>query len=268
MDKKTKYNQGRWNELSREGVEFGRPWLDLTKEKAEQETDPYQMLGKVANKQVLLLASGGGQQSAAFGFLGAKVTVVDFSDVQLAADKKAAEHYGHNPKLLQRDMRDLSCFEDNAFDIVWHGHSIGFIPEVETVFKEVARVLRPGGYYRMSCCNPFFARLHEGHWNGKGYVMNGEYKQGAEMEPGPWDIWDEKGKAKKVQGPYEYIHTLSTLINIPISLGFILLGAWEGGIEPGPHKEGSWGHFTTVCPPYLEFYWRKDHARKNAGQGT
>ena len=39
------------------------------------------------------------------------ITVMDLSDEQLANDKRAADHYGLSPVLLQGDMRDLSRFD-------------------------------------------------------------------------------------------------------------------------------------------------------------
>ena len=46
-------------------------------------------------------------------------------------------------------MRDLSRFGAQAFDVVWHAHSITFVPDVHTVFAEVQRVLRTGGLYHV-----------------------------------------------------------------------------------------------------------------------
>ena len=47
------------------------------------------------HKDVLCLAAGGGQQSAVFGLLGARVTVIDFTQGQLDGDITAAKHYGY-----------------------------------------------------------------------------------------------------------------------------------------------------------------------------
>jgi 2-polyprenyl-3-methyl-5-hydroxy-6-metoxy-1,4-benzoquinol methylase len=52
------------------------------------------LLGDISGKRVLCLAAGGGQQSAAFGLLGADVTVFDLSDEMLARDQAAASRYG------------------------------------------------------------------------------------------------------------------------------------------------------------------------------
>ena len=53
---------------------------DLDERKARERINPYGVLKEVAGKDVLCLASGGGQQSAAFGVLGARVTVFEDRD--------------------------------------------------------------------------------------------------------------------------------------------------------------------------------------------
>jgi hypothetical protein len=73
----------------------------------------------------------------------------------------------------------------------------------------------------------------------------------------PWEIWTDSGAPKRVVGPREFVHAFSTLINVPLQLGFRLRGAWEDGVEPCPGTPGSWAHFTAVCPPYLVFWWQR-----------
>ena len=58
MDELARHNQERWEELSREGVPFGRPWLELTPEEARKWVDPEGMLPEISGRDVLLLAPG------------------------------------------------------------------------------------------------------------------------------------------------------------------------------------------------------------------
>ena len=46
---------------------------------------------------------------------------------------------------IQGDMADLSCFEDGAFDFVFHPCSNCFAEDNRPVWREAYRVLRPGG---------------------------------------------------------------------------------------------------------------------------
>src|SRR5258706_5491827 len=147
MDDIAKYNSDRWNALARSRAIFTRPWLDLPPDDAQQRFDPELRLGELSGKDVLCLAGGGGQQSAAMALLGANVTVVDLSEAQLERSREAAAHYGHPVTTLQGDMRDSSFLGAAAFDVVVHPYSINFVPEAAAVFEQVARVLRTGGMY-------------------------------------------------------------------------------------------------------------------------
>ena len=133
----------------------------------------------LTGKNVLCLASGGGQQSAVFGLLGARVTVLDLTAGQLAADREAAEHYGYKVTTVQGDMRDLSAFADASFDYVFHPISIVFVPEVREVYREVARVLRTAGLYWVSHCNPATSPTTfdgpDNGWDGVGYRIAEPY---------------------------------------------------------------------------------------------
>ena len=117
MDEIARYNKDRWEELAEANVEFSRPYLDLDPPRARECVDPHGMIGEVDGKDVLCLASGGGQQSAAFGVLGANVTVLDLSETQLQRDRQAAAHHGRRIETVQGDMRDLSRFGDASFDV-------------------------------------------------------------------------------------------------------------------------------------------------------
>src|SRR5207244_1355158 len=90
-------NEQLWEKLVREECGYTIPWLALDPVLLRQyatgqletvpdsliEMYPPGVLADVEGKEVLCLASGGGQQSAVFGLLGARVTVVDLAEGQL-----------------------------------------------------------------------------------------------------------------------------------------------------------------------------------------
>lgn len=134
QDKSTSRNKQWWQKMVAEKCGFTRPWLDLTKKdilryrsgalnnhEQLQNIFPVEILCDIDGKDVLCLASGGGQQSAVFGLLGARVTVVDFSEKQLDGDRKAAAHYGYEVTTIQADMRDLSSSADGCLPGALHG---------------------------------------------------------------------------------------------------------------------------------------------------
>jgi SAM-dependent methyltransferase len=259
MDDIAQTNRERWNALARANVEYSQPFLNFTPEQAAQYVYRHGVLKDVRGKRVLCLASGGGQDSAAFGLLGADVTVLDLSDVQLERDRQAAEAHGLKVTTLHGDMRDLSAFSDSSFDVVWQVYSINFVPSVEPVFREVARVLKPGGIYFMQCANPFVQGVDEGGWNGESYPLRSLYLDGEDMTASfpHWDVEQPDGTTVRLAGPHEFRHTLSTVLNSLVSNGFILLGLWEWMRNDENTEPGSWAHFTQVAPPYLSTFWQR-----------
>jgi SAM-dependent methyltransferase len=266
MDDIARHNQARWDELARSGVEYARPYLDLTRETARAVVDARRMLdrlGALEGREVLCLASGGGQQSVAFALLGARTTVLDLSSAQLERDREAAAHYGLSITAVQGDMRDLSMFGDAHFDVVWHAYSINFVPDVRPVLAEVVRVLRPGGLYRLDWANPFTANLDESDWCGHGYPLRSPYRDGEELafdHPG-WTFRDGEGNEREVPGPREFRHGLGTVINGLLAHGLQLLGIWEHGLGDPEAAPGTWEHLKAVAPRWLECWAIRAPAR-------
>jgi SAM-dependent methyltransferase len=250
-------NRQRWNDLARANVEYTIPFLDYTVEEARQRIGRHGILADLKGQRVLCLASGGGQDTAAFGLLGADVTILDLSDVQLERDRQAAEHHGYPIAIHQGDMRDLSRFEAATFDVVWQVYSINFVPSVEPVIEGVRRVLKPGGIYLLQFANPFVMTVDEDAWDGKAYPLKDPYLDGEDtLRIFPdWDVTQPDGTLLKLPGPHEYRHALSTLMNALASRGFTLLGLWEWMRSDENPEPGSWAYFTRVAPPYLETFW-------------
>lgn len=257
MDEIAKYNVARWKALVDANAVFTRPDLNLDAVSARESVDAEGRLGSLAGKDVLCLACGGGRQSAAFALLGANATVFDLSEAQLQRDAGAAAHYGIDVKTVCGDMRDLSCFESDAFDIVYHAYSLGFVPDPRVVFQQVARVLRPGGVYYFHCANPFYVGLSERDWNGEGYTLKQPYLDGAEVsyEDQEW-VYERSQSDAPILRPREYRHALSTLLGSLIEQSFMLLHVSDySDFDPDPKAEpGTWDHFVSVAPPWLKFW--------------
>jgi 2-polyprenyl-3-methyl-5-hydroxy-6-metoxy-1,4-benzoquinol methylase len=257
MDDVANYNIERWQALAQAHAVFTRAYLDLDKDSAREYLDPQGRLGDVAGKDVLCLAGGGGQQSVAFALLGANVTVVDISEAQLHRDQEAAAHYNLKLNLFQGDMRDLSRFGEDSYDIVWQPYSLNFVPDARVVFHEVARVLRVEGMYYFNCANPFVIGLGGKDWNRDGYALKLPYVDGAEITHED-ESWIYRGEAphEPIKKPKEYRHTLGTLLNGLIERGFLILNVSEQNFgTPNPGAEpGTPEHFTSVAPPWLTFW--------------
>lgn len=269
MDEIAKYNSERWKALAEADALFTRPALNLDPASARERVDPEGRLGSVAGKDVLCLASGGGQQSAAFALSGARVTVFDLSEEQLRRDREAAAHYGVDIRTRQGDMRDLSCFDEAAFDIVYHAYSLGFVPDARAVFRQVARVIRAGGIYHFNCANPFVLGLSEKDWNGEGYTLRHAYTDGAEVTYADQGWVYDRGKSDaEIPPAREYRHRLSTLVGGLVERGFVVLHISDySDFDPDPGAEpGTWDHLISIAPPWLSFWasYRPDIAPRTA----
>jgi ubiquinone/menaquinone biosynthesis C-methylase UbiE len=252
------FNKERWEELSASNIQYSVPALNLDPPSARKMIDPEGMLKHIENAEVLCLAASGGQQSAAFGILKAKVTVFDLSNNQLKKDEVAVNHYKYNVKTMQGDMQDLSIFTSQTFDVIWLAHSINFVPKIDKVLSEIARICRTGGKVRLNFTNPY---VH-GMWaepSGNGFLLSQPYIDGAQIhyaEP-YWTFTDQTGIKQRVEGPKEYRHSLSTIIKGLIQNGFEIDGMWEEvGTDPNP-EVGSWEHFKKIAPPWLTIWVHK-----------
>ncbi|CAN5343622.1 class I SAM-dependent methyltransferase [soil metagenome] len=261
MDAVGEYNLARWKALAEADALFTRPRLDLDVTSARKWIDPDGRFGEISGKDVLCLAAGGGQQSAAFALLGANVTVVDLSPEQLERDVRVSAEYGVNIKTVQADMRDLSQLASSSFDLVHQPYSINFVPDCLEVFGQVARLLRFGGQFWLSFGNPFTMNTRPDYWNGEGYVLDGPYVSGAEITytDQEW-VYDREGNAS-IEQPVEYRHNLATVINGLIDLGFSIRHLSDNtDIHPDGHAEpGSWDHFVAFAPPWLTLLARLEN---------
>ncbi|HUV43083.1 MAG TPA: class I SAM-dependent methyltransferase [Patescibacteria group bacterium] len=249
QDPKIQANKEWWEKMVAEDNGFTRPWLDLDPDIVRQYADgklknppkpldqmfPVSILTNVEGKDILCLASGGGQQSAVFGLLGANVTVVDIAEGQLEGDKRAAEHYGYRIKTIQSDMGDLSMLKSDSFDLVFQAPSMAYVPDVRKVYSEVARVLKSKGLYRIDAENPLSQFIeHDTAWDGKGYRITV-----------PYSVKEKKREGKEVT---EFRHYMEEIFNGLIENRFTIEHVEESpsynelygdGQQPEP---GSWLH--------------------------
>jgi SAM-dependent methyltransferase len=99
----------------------------------------------LAGKKLLGLACGGGQQMPLFAAAGADCTVLDYSERQLASERMVSEREGYGITIVRADMSKPLPFADESFDIIVHPVSNCYIREVEPLWRECYRILKPGG---------------------------------------------------------------------------------------------------------------------------
>ncbi len=198
------------------------PWIPV----------PREWFGDITGKDILCLASAGGQQVPIFAAAGANVTSFDLSDKQLEQDKKVARHERLNIIYQQGDMRDISVFDDESFDIIFHPVSNCFIPDVNPVWKESYRVLRKGGVLLAGFANPLLYLFDESD-PGKPFkleIINKiPYSDVELLDEQMKKLYEDKGY------PFEFGHTLDDLIGGQLKSGFSI----EGFYEDRHHDKGN-----------------------------
>jgi SAM-dependent methyltransferase len=228
------YNRNSWNLQSLEGCRWSTPFDDAVFEKAKtgqleviltpNKVVPADWLPPLTDTDVLMLASGGGQQSVQFAAAGATVTSFDASDVQLEKDADTAARHGLEIRTVQGDMADLSAFDDDSFELIFHPVSNVFAAAVRPVWKECTRVLRPGGRLLSGFMNPcFFLFDHEKA------EATGELEVKYSLPYSCMESLDEEQLSRQLEAQLsvEFSHSLEDQIGGQTDAGLVITGLYE-----------------------------------------
>ena len=189
----------------------------------ETKSVPLEWFPPFQGLNLLGLACGGGQQGPVFAALGANVTIFDNSSAQLERDQQVAIREGLNIHTVEGDMRNLSVFADETFDLIFHPVSNVFCPEVRPVWREAFRVLRFGGLLLAGFANPIYYMFgtHADEQETLQVKYAIPYSDLKDMEPEELDICIEEGI------PLEFGHSLTDLIAGQTDAGFAITGFYE-----------------------------------------
>jgi SAM-dependent methyltransferase len=201
---------------------------------------PRDWFGDIGGRDILCLASGGGQQGPILSAAGAWVTVFDASPGQLAQDEMVARREGLPLVTRQGFMHDLSAFEDASFDLIFHPVSNSYAPEIEPVWRECFRVLRPGGGLLAAFMNPI-VYVFDGEAEARGELIVGHALPFADVVDRPTD---ELERVIATAHTVEFSHTLETQIGGQLQAGFHLTALYED-VDRGPPESGRSVFFPT-----------------------
>ena len=113
-------------------------------------------IGDFKGRRILLPSSGDNHAAFAFAFLGAKVTSADISERQLENARIISENWGLDIEYICDNTKYLSRIADGTYDLVYTSNgTLTWINDLNEMYRNIARVLKRGGYSAMYDIHPF-----------------------------------------------------------------------------------------------------------------
>jgi SAM-dependent methyltransferase len=209
---------------------------------------------------VLCLAAGGGKHGPLYAAAGGRVTVVDLSPAMLELDRQVARERRIDLETIQGSMDDLGMLAAGRYDIVIHPVSTCYVPEVGRVFREVARVTKPGGRYVSQHKSPTSLQASLQPGAGGRYEVVHPRRGAGPLPPEPPSRLREAGTQ-------EFIHSLEALLGGLCLAGFMIEDVCEPDHTRPAATPGSFAHRAAFVPPYLRVLARRSgHATAAAAR--
>lgn len=254
------HNRRAWDERARRGQVFARPASeeDIEKLAPKLATSPW-LDGGVAGKKVLCLAAGGGRQAIQYAEAGGIVTVVDISPAMLELDRKVAAERGLDVRIVEASMDDLATLPDGSFDFVIQPVSTCYVPDIQKVYAEVARVMKAGGIYSSQHKQPGSLQADvKLSASGRGYEVQEMYYRATPLP-------EVTGSIHRESGTIEYLHRWEQLIGGLCRAGFVVEDVIEPNHADDKAEPGSFGHRSRYVPPYILIKARRTGVAKKKG---
>lgn len=232
MNNYTDINSGFFDKWVAEGWEWGTPISHEVFEKAKHgdwnmvltptKPVPKDWFCTLKGAKVLGLASGGGQQMPVFAALGAKCTILDYSDAQLESERLIAKRENYDIEIIKADMTKPLPLASDSFDLIFHPVSNCYIEDVQPVWNECYRILKKGGI------------LLAGLDNGIGFAFNDD--ETALKYKLPFNPLKNKQMYDDCfnnNWGLQFLHTLDEQIGGQLKAGFILKDIYQDSSGSG-----------------------------------
>jgi SAM-dependent methyltransferase len=243
------HNRRAWDRRALRGERFTRPAMDDDLRDPLRKLDASGWLGDIHGKRLLCLAAGGGKHALQYAAAGAVVTVVDISQEMLALDRAAAAERGLNVRIVQASMDDLSALGEGEFDVVIHPVSTCYVPDVSTVYREVARVTAAGGLYVSQHKQPASLQA-DVKPSPRGYELVEPYYRGGPL-PGV------EGSLHRESGTLEFLHRWEELLGGLCRAGFVIEDLAEPRHADPSAPAGTFQHRSAYVAPYVRIKARR-----------
>ena len=187
-------------------------------------------------KDILGLASGGGQQGPVMAAHDYRVAILDNSMRQLRAEKLVADRENYPVLPLQADMTQSFPFKDESFDMIIHPVSNCYIEDLQPTWNECYRVLRHGGVMMAGWTNPILYMFDDEALDSQDapLIIRNKLPYNGRLEI-------EKGAELTLDTGFQFSHTLEAQIGGQLRAGFLLKDFYED-TDPNDHL----GQYTSI----------------------
>ncbi|HEY95318.1 MAG TPA: class I SAM-dependent methyltransferase [Dehalococcoidia bacterium] len=183
-----------------------------------------EFIGNPEGKKACVISSGDNFAAFALASKGMKITSTDISELRLDIARERAAELGLVIDFFQCDSSNLSPVRDDKYDLVISTPgTYVWISDLEKVYSEVYRVLKPGGFFVFHEIHPF----------------NRPFKDQPEFEiaqpyfkPGPYTNEGEKGLT------HNFYWMMSDFLNALADSGLIIRRISEDPAEKPSYWEG------------------------------
>ncbi len=185
---------------------------------------------------MLELGSGGGPIAVAMAKQGAKVIAVDPSAEQLGYARRLCDREEVSVELHHGDLADLAFVRADTIDAAVSVYALGTVADLDRVFRQVHRVLRPDAPFVVSLPHPLWRvvdraeppALRRPYWD---------------RTPQPWSSGDETGQ--------DHPLTIGELFTSLVRAGFLVDTILEPEPSPGGARSAWWQPAMSWAPATL-----------------
>ena len=172
--------------------------------------------GCMLGRDACVIGSGDNYIAFALSGMGANVVSIDISERQLEVAAKRANQLKLPITFVQSDAANLEPIRDSEFDLVCSSNGFFvWISDLQAVFDEAYRILRPGGHYVFYDVHPF-----QRPWKDQTSPIEVAKSY---WETGPFE--------DDTDGTFEFNWTLADIFNRSSTSGFILRRLLEHSAE-------------------------------------
>ena len=112
------------------------------------------LLGEVSGRRILDLGCGQGHTAVGLALRGARVIAIDDDVSQLSAARALAARHEVTIEFHQSRPAELAFLAADHVDLAIAVTSLSFVQDLDRVFRQVHRVIGPGGHFVISVPHP------------------------------------------------------------------------------------------------------------------